>query len=175
MKVLAAAPKSNEAIPFCRCDEETKRRGIPRGVGRGVGEQKSPVSSESSENWTVIGGREESPELGLEGLELSSVPGLTGRSISGAAVTSLESLDGESEALSGAMFWEGDGTIFMAVWMRCAITHPTIFSRSLVVFVVDDKYVEDRRNKYAFESASISGVKSGAESARFTVCNTIAS
>lgn len=63
----------------------------------------------------------------------------------------------------------------MAVWMRCAITHPTILSRSLAVFVVDDGDVEDRRNKYAFESASISGVKSGAESARFTVCNKVAS
>lgn len=104
MKVLAAAPKSNEAIPLCRCDEETKRRGIPRGVGRGVGEQKRPASSESSENWTVIGGREESSGLGLEGLELSSVTGLTGRFIFGAAVTPLEKMGGESEALSGAMF-----------------------------------------------------------------------
>lgn len=60
----------------------------------------------------------------------------------------------------------------MAVSIRCAITHPTIFSRSLAVLVAD---VEDRRNKYAFESASISGVRSGAESAWFTVCNTIAS
>jgi len=104
MKVLAAAPKSNEAIPLCRCAEETKRRGIPRGVGRGVGEQKSPASSESSENWTVIGGREESPGLSLERLGLSSVPRLTGRFISGAAVTPLERLGGESEALPGAMF-----------------------------------------------------------------------
>jgi hypothetical protein len=104
MKVLAAAPKSNEAIPLCRCDEETKRRGIPRGVGRGIGEQKSPASLESSENWTVIGGRGESPRLGLEGLELSSALGPTGRSISGAAVTPLEILGGEGEALSGAVF-----------------------------------------------------------------------
>lgn len=63
MNVLAAAARSSEAIPLCRCDEETKRRGIPKGVGRGVGEQKRPVSPESSENCTVIGVGAEDEEL----------------------------------------------------------------------------------------------------------------
>lgn len=93
MNVLVAASKSDEAIPLCRCDEETKRRGMPRGVGRGVEEQKSPVSSESSENRTVTTGRVESEEL-----ELFVVLDLTMRSSRAAAVllALLKSLDGES-------------------------------------------------------------------------------
>lgn len=85
-----------------------------------------------------------------------------------------ERLDGEKAIISEGTLCDGGGMIFMAVSMRWAITHPTIFSLSLVAFA-DDKALDASRSKYAFESASISAGRSGAERARFTVCITVAS
>jgi hypothetical protein len=56
--------------------------------------------------------------------------------------------------------------IFMAVSIRCAITHPAIFSR----LVVPANVV---RNMYALLARNISGVSSGAESVRLMVHNIV--
>jgi len=42
----------------------------------------------------------------------------------------------------------------MAVDIRCAITHPTIFSRVVVV-------MDGMRNKYAFDACRTEGVRGG--------------
>lgn len=52
--------------------------------------------------------------------------------------------------------------IAIAVEMRCAIKQPTIFSRPEVV-------TDGIRNRYAFESRSISGVRGGDERLRLIV------
>ena len=43
MKVATAAESNLLAMPSLRWVEDTKRRGIPRGVGRAAGWQKSPA------------------------------------------------------------------------------------------------------------------------------------
>ena len=43
MNVSAAAESNLLAIPCRRWDEDTKMRGIPRGVGRGIGWQNRPA------------------------------------------------------------------------------------------------------------------------------------
>ena len=95
MKVSAAAVNRAEATPSRRCVLETNKRGIPKGVDRGVGNSRI-AEDESFEVW------------GVE-VEVSR------------------------------------GTMAMAVEIRCAMTHPMIFSRRELL--LDGKLGEERRNR----------------------------
>lgn len=116
-KVLAAAVSKRVAIPCRRCAEETKRRGIPRGVGSGSGWQNSP----------------ELVSTARSGVCFSCVDGRCSRlDVESDAVLSLgDSPTPSSRALAVS---SGDA-MAMAVDIRWAMTHPTIFS--LCVFVCE--------------------------------------
>jgi hypothetical protein len=129
MNVSAAAESNLLATPWRRCVDETNSRGMPSGVGRGVGWQKMPelVSTETSFAVGLGDGASEDEGSGSQA-ELHSA---------GVAMT-------------------------MAVEICCAITHPTIFSRKLVVS-------DGVRNKYALDTGRVEGVSGGADRARLMV------
>lgn len=127
MNVSAAADSSLLAIPCRRWDEETKMRGIPSGVGRGVGWQNRLALMSTSVKPIVRAG-----------------------------------CSGECILVS---FGEA---IIIAVEIRCATTHPAIFSRAQL-------FVGDRRNRYTFDACKIDGVRGGEDKARLTVFNRIPS
>lgn len=112
---------------------------MPRGVGRGVGRRVREVESVGSR----VGGG-----LGSDSVEVGSPGGVLSLLLSG---------------------WEGEGVgegaMAMAVDMRCAITHPMIFS---LCVLLDDGEPDESRNRYALDALSVWGVSAGADSVMLT-------
>ncbi len=98
---------------------------MPRGVGRGVGRRVRDVESEGPGPFEGFGSD-------------------SGEVVKGGVV---------SLVLSG---WEGvgvgEGAMAIAVDIRCAITHPIIFS---LCVLLDDGEPDERRNRYALDALSV--------------------
>lgn len=132
--------------------EETKRREMPRGVGSGVGRRVREVESEGSGAGGGV----------FEGLESDSVECV---SSSGGVSLVLSLLGWEGEGV-------GEGAMAMAVDMRCAITHPMIFS---LCVLLDDEEPDERRNRYALDALSVWGVSAGADNVMLTDSRSVVS
>lgn len=76
--------------------------------------------------------------------------------------------EGEDCGASQAEAHSAGVAMAMAVDIRCAITHPTIFSRVVVV-------IDGIRNKYAFDVWRMAGVSGGEDSAMLTVSSRVVS